>query len=212
LRCYARFTVRLTLAVQEFFVCFVRQARIQLVDDATLQQTALVDDKFWYFAKVQYPCDRITLVCTREESAEGEAEFSMLAAKAYAAGDVIFANEGLYVPEDVALVIRICGQRVWLDQLVHTINRGSGMREFYAWDSFQNHSCEPNTEMRYETGWQKHECIRGARGARYELVATRDIAQDEELTSDYETFDSQADGTEFECKCGSINCRKIIRG
>ena len=58
-----------------------------------------------------------------------------------------------------------------------------------------NHSCSPNCQMRNAT----------------QLIAMRDIAVDEELTYDYATSDiSQYD--EFECACGSDNCRVRVTG
>lgn len=57
-----------------------------------------------------------------------------------------------------------------------------------------NHSCDPNL---------------GTKGT-VTFVALRDIKKDEELTFDYSTSE---DGLwTIKCKCGSKNCRKIIRG
>jgi SET domain-containing protein len=58
-----------------------------------------------------------------------------------------------------------------------------------------NHSCSPNLGFFGQIG----------------LVALRDIELDEELTFDY----AMSDGSpydEFECYCGSTNCRKKITG
>jgi uncharacterized protein len=58
-----------------------------------------------------------------------------------------------------------------------------------------NHSCEPNLGFFGQIG----------------LVALRDIKAGEELTFDY----AMSDGSpydEFECHCGSVNCRKKITG
>jgi hypothetical protein len=58
-----------------------------------------------------------------------------------------------------------------------------------------NHSCEPNLGFLGQIG----------------LVALRDIEMGEELTFDY----AMSDGgpyDEFECFCGSANCRKKITG
>ena len=58
-----------------------------------------------------------------------------------------------------------------------------------------NHSCEPNI------GFSGQLC----------LVAMRDIAAGEELSFDY----AMCDGTaydEFECQCGSRNCRGTVKG
>ena len=58
-----------------------------------------------------------------------------------------------------------------------------------------NHSCSPNCQMRNAT----------------QLIAMHDIAIGEELTYDYATSDA-SDYDEFDCACGSANCRVRITG
>ena len=58
-----------------------------------------------------------------------------------------------------------------------------------------NHSCLPNCGMRNAT----------------QLIAMREIAVGEELTYDYATSDT-SDYDEFECACGSENCRGRVSG
>ncbi|MCV3216901.1 SET domain-containing protein-lysine N-methyltransferase [Plectonema radiosum NIES-515] len=71
---------------------------------------------------------------------------------------------------------------------------------FILWDdnptewSPQNHSCDPNI------------AIQGL-----DYVAIRDITAGEELTLDYATLYDE-NFLEFDCQCGSLNCRGIIRG
>jgi SET domain-containing protein len=58
----------------------------------------------------------------------------------------------------------------------------------------QNHSCDANT---------------GLDGLN--VVALRNISRNEELTLDYSQFlDENMES--FQCKCGSPNCRGLIRG
>lgn len=59
---------------------------------------------------------------------------------------------------------------------------------------FLNHSCEPNVGF----------------AGNIVLVAMRDIAVGEELTTDYALFDDY-DG-EMECRCGTAWCRRVISG
>jgi uncharacterized protein len=59
---------------------------------------------------------------------------------------------------------------------------------------FINHSCEPNVGF----------------AGNVVLVAMRDIAQGEELTTDYAMFDDN-DET-MECGCGTASCRGVIDG
>ena len=74
----------------------------------------------------------------------------MIAARDFKAGETVFKNTSVEFPEDNTICIEINGQRVWLENLSHTVNLGNGMREFYGFDTFQNHSCSPNTYMRYD--------------------------------------------------------------
>lgn len=64
-------------------------------------------------------------------------------------------------------------------------------------DDFVNHSCDPNAGMHIE-------------GVNVELVAIRDIKSDEQITFDYSTTMDE-DDFEFDCLCGSPNCRGKIR-
>ncbi|MCI9286959.1 MAG: SET domain-containing protein [Clostridia bacterium] len=59
---------------------------------------------------------------------------------------------------------------------------------------FENHSCNPNCGLRGEITF----------------IAMRDINKDEELTTDYAFIDNE--DYQFECTCGSKNCRKVVTG
>ena len=59
---------------------------------------------------------------------------------------------------------------------------------------FINHSCEPNVGF----------------AGNIVLVAMRDIAPGEELTTDYAFFDLSA--VEMECECGRPSCRRVVTG
>jgi len=59
---------------------------------------------------------------------------------------------------------------------------------------FINHSCEPNVGF----------------AGNVVLVAMRDIAAGEELTTDYALFDDNDD--EMRCGCGAPSCRRVIGG
>ena len=39
-----------------------------------------------------------------------------------------------------------------LDPLRHSVNRGDGIREFYGFDTFGDHSCDPNVSFNYVNG------------------------------------------------------------
>jgi uncharacterized protein len=59
---------------------------------------------------------------------------------------------------------------------------------------FMNHSCDPNVGF----------------AGNVVLVAMRDVAAGEELTTDYALFDD--DDTQMTCRCNSPRCRKVIDG
>ena len=58
-----------------------------------------------------------------------------------------------------------------------------------------NHSCDPNAGMSGQIG----------------LISLRDITEQEEITFDYAMCDD-SDYDEFDCACGSPNCRGRISG
>ena len=59
--------------------------------------------------------------------------------------------------------------------------------------AFINHSCDPNCETEEIDG-------------RIWIIALRDIAAGEELTYEYELYDSD-EGEKAPCSCGAANCR-----
>ena len=59
---------------------------------------------------------------------------------------------------------------------------------------FINHSCEPNTGF----------------AGNVVLVAMRDVAAGQELTTDYAMFDDSAET--MQCRCGAAACRGVING
>lgn len=56
-----------------------------------------------------------------------------------------------------------------------------------------NHSCDPNCGIHDD----------------FNLIALRDIQQDEQIMYDYST--TMDDGYFMECRCNSENCRKLVR-
>jgi hypothetical protein len=90
-------------------------------------------------------------------------------------------------------------QLVLLD---HTVNRGDGMREYFGYDTFCDHSCDPNVHFVYVNG-SKTETV---------TSAARSIKTGDRVLCNYSLFDEGRDGTEFICDCGADNCLGIIRG
>ena len=69
----------------------------------------------------------------------------------------------------------------------------------YHADDFINHSCDPNTGLDLKN---------------MNFVALRNIKKGEDINWNYLTteYDLVRDNLDFECKCGSKNCLKHIRG
>lgn len=132
--------------------------------------------------------------------------FQLCAARAFKQDETIFVNQselvgcgGLSGKVRPVVVELPSGTRVWLKR-EHFCRRSEDTWEFFGFDSFQNHSCDPNTKMVYSDN-----------SLSYSLVAVRKIDSNEELTVDYETIDANLDKDQFSCKCGAIECRGIIK-
>ncbi|MFY8128420.1 MAG: SET domain-containing protein-lysine N-methyltransferase [Chitinophagaceae bacterium] len=63
------------------------------------------------------------------------------------------------------------------------------------------------------TQWapQNHSCNANTAYVGLNVIATKNIVANEELTLDYETFLNES-AQPFNCNCGAPNCRKIIKG
>jgi len=151
-------------------------------------------------------------------------EYYLVASKQFSPGEVLFSYESEYFDSslfdklliDVKLgdsggSVIVNGVEMWsqpnrlvkkLEFLEHTVNRGGTMREFFQFDTFCEHSCDPNAAFNYLDG-SKTRC---------QTVALREINIGDVITNDYYTFDEALDGTEFECHCGADACRGIIKG
>lgn len=64
-------------------------------------------------------------------------------------------------------------------------------------DDFINHSCNPNSGLKFK-------------GKKVFLIAIKNIKKSEEITWDYSTTIDE-DNWEMDCLCGNKNCRKRIR-
>lgn len=122
------------------------------------------------------------------------------------------AGKGVFATRKIKKGERICfmlGDELHSDEVDKKINSGIEVvgDPFQISDDFFidleepfrtiNHSCSPNAFIR----------------GKNELVALRDINEDEEITYDYSLIMWEADDGEqwtCECKCGLANCRKVI--
>ncbi len=118
--------------------------------------------------------------------------FGVYAIEAVAAGEVVSVWGGYIVNAEQ------------LDGLPHDVQQHSVQIEEGLYSAtiggaesadFINHSCDPNLGLR----------------GQITLVALRDIEAGEEVCFDYAMTDSTP-YDEFECHCGSANCRGTVRG
>jgi SET domain-containing protein len=127
----------------------------------------------------------------READGKGKGIFAVSLIEA---GEKIIIWGGEYVDKSKALKEEQSGKRVmqWDEDLYSIETDGEDLGYFI------NHSCDPNTWMV---------------GA-FTIVAKQDIAVGEEVTIDYVLWEARGDRYifEWECKCGSSNCRKRLTG
>lgn len=131
---------------------------------------------------------------------ESNGGYGLATTRDFACGETIYENDILKINDSNQVYmkhIRNDGTYELIDNTTYTINRNT-YREFFYFDSFTNHSCDPNAEHVYITD------------TRYKIVARRDIRCGEELTNDYTTFDTDNDADLFECGCNSSNCKRFI--
>lgn len=130
----------------------------------------------------------------------GEGEYGLAVTRDISCNETIFENELLKIHNSNLVYMKhICndGSYVFLDTITYTVNKDT-YREFFYFDSFTNHSCDPNAKHVYITDTQ------------YKVVALRDIKCGEHLTNDYNTFDTNNDAAPFECFCNSLLCKKYV--
>ena len=117
----------------------------------------------------------------------------MFATSPLGAGGIVAIWGGALVDREAAERARAVGKLVMqIDDNLYSVEE-RGEDESY----FMNHSCDPNV-------WMTDAAT---------IVARRSISSGEELTIDYALFEAVEDFTaEWECVCGSNNCRKRVTG
>lgn len=122
-------------------------------------------------------------------------------------GDTIYENESIIFERNSEFqraLYKLKGRYCIAQPDLYIVR--ANYREFLGFDSFMNHSCNPNTEIIYTD--RTH----------YKMIAVKNILPGEELTCDYEYLDNNSDQfackyvitSVFECDCGSSKCRKVI--
>ncbi|WP_405163107.1 SET domain-containing protein-lysine N-methyltransferase [Nocardia sp. NBC_01499] len=118
----------------------------------------------------------------------------LVAVEPIAAGHTVAAKGGHIVTTDELhrLSERLQNSEIQIDDNLHLVAKTDD--EYERVMLFINHSCEPNVGFAGNTL----------------LVAMRDIADGEELTTDYALFDDY-DGS-MDCSCEHSTCRRVIDG
>jgi hypothetical protein len=140
-------------------------------------------------------------------------ELSLVTTKSFQKGEEVYTNTSTLIPKEhlhtKKFVQQIYIQKIGNDRFVlldpnhHFIHRECYV-EHVGFDSFQDHSCDPNTRQAYQSA------------NKYTVWANRFIAAGERLTIDYGKLDNELcdephiPSAWFTCHCGSVNCRGRI--
>jgi hypothetical protein len=119
-------------------------------------------------------------------------------------GTDIYSHASRPVAEDEVILLVTPRGTVPIDIKVHTVRRADGLRDYFGFDSFMNHSCAPNTISVVYPG--------DAENGRYATQAATDIKAGDEITCNYLLFDWDCDGHSFDCLCGAKECFGRIGG
>ncbi len=130
----------------------------------------------------------------------------LFATQPFKAGDVLYKNHYQIVKDvEKSYLLHTDQGDFPFSTTTHTVSIGNGNRLFYSFESFINHSCDPNTlTLSTPAMMLRNE---------YYQVAVKDIEVGEELFCDYNMFDYDCrDEGGIECRCGAAVCRKQIIG
>lgn len=135
----------------------------------------------------------------------------ILSKKNFKAGEIINSCKSLIVsPDKLNKKIRVMvnGKEYSpIDKDTHPTDYTHGKWLLFFWDSFLNHSCNPNICTKKSSTLQQEDGY-----FYYDNFAVRDIKAGDELFFDYDIFVYDAKDFGFECNCDSENCQKLIRG
>jgi len=131
-------------------------------------------------------------------------EWELVASHDIKAGELIFCNTSIEITEPSTMfLVHLRGNWKLAVHGTHFLHRDDYM-EFLGFDSFMQHSCDPNSIQRYSSRLD------------YDVHAVKDIVAGEWITCDYNALDNKATGAKlvnvmsFQCSCGSDRCRGKI--
>jgi SET domain-containing protein len=123
---------------------------------------------------------------------------SLKSLKKFKEGDVVFKNSIEKVPHDKQIILKYkTNKYIALVQETH-FSQDEDALHFYNFDSFTNHSCNPNCHHLRINEYD------------YEMIAKKDINIGDEITCDYSLFETEYDEYSFICHCGEKYCRGVV--
>jgi hypothetical protein len=128
----------------------------------------------------------------------------IFAKKDFAKGSDLYSNICKVLPENSDILLKTPLGDIQIDMKIHSVKKNNGLRDYYGFDSFMNHSCDANTISMVLPG--------DASLNRYCNRAAKDIRAGDEITANYLFFDWDCDGHSFDCLCGAPSCFRHIRG
>ena len=131
----------------------------------------------------------------------------LVASREFKEGEIVFTNQANLISKrdftTKKFILNVEGTYIRLYPEEHFIHRPEYV-EALGFDSFMDHSCDPNTSQAYQNS------------TLYTVRATRTILPGEKITCDYAKLENQAEkiqhvpSTKFVCQCESSLCRGII--
>jgi len=123
--------------------------------------------------------------------------YELKSLKSFKSGDVVLKNNIEKISLDTKIILKVNDKYILLDPDIH-FSRRETWYDFYGIDTFTNHSCNPN-------------CLHvPINDTHYKMIAIKDIAENDEITCDYNDIFSEYDTKSFNCLCGEKSCRGII--
>jgi hypothetical protein len=119
-------------------------------------------------------------------------------------GTDIYSHVFRQVSADDRIILATPFGDVPIDINAHTVRRADGLRDYFGFDSFMNHSCDPSTiSVAYAGDVEIN---------KYYTQAAKDLKAGDEITCNYLLFDWDCDGHSFDCLCGAAECFGRIAG
>jgi hypothetical protein len=129
-------------------------------------------------------------------AATPECGFGLFAAKPFAQGAIVIADEDGDYYEGAMTLAEALARGYRLSEQLFQIGKDAFLLPNGNLDDFVNHSCDPSTGLRLT-----------AMG--YRMIALRDIAPGDELTYDYSTYIGETP-ERLICACGTAACRGTV--